>query len=221
MTRVLPDPPSRSGHILTKRELDAAIRVLEALRRPTPATSIMAWDNDMQDMLGGLQRARYVETRSAYGDRGPRKSTAPFRPDVLATTDLGREYLDSIRAAQSASPRQHATRRRKTPKQLDREIAEVLGRTSSHATKRVDRGIPRKEATALIKQIRSEVRRIGADVSVGAVGTGTYQQIALWGSDADAVATQLEKRGLSRTPLSGIGTQMSPITLTRAAAGVS
>lgn len=122
MTRVLADPPSRSGHILTKRELDAALRVLAALRRPQPASVVLSWDNDMQDMLGGLERARYVETRPAYGDQGPRKSTARFRPDILATTELGGEYLDSISKSDSTA---HA-RRRKTSRELDREIAQSL-----------------------------------------------------------------------------------------------
>ena len=127
MARVLADPPSRSGHILTQRELEAALRVLSALRRPQAASVIMSWDNDMQDMLGGLQRSRYVETRPAYGGRAPRKSTAPFRPDILATTDLGIEYLDSIQKSQkTAGARHHATKRRKTPQQLNREIAQSL-----------------------------------------------------------------------------------------------
>lgn len=128
MTRVLADPPSRSGGILTKRELDAALRVLSALRRPQAATVVLSWDNDMQDMLGGLQRARYVETRPAYGGRSPRKSTAPFRPDMLATTDLGSDYLDSIQRAQKESGgRHHATKRKRaSPRQLDREIAQSL-----------------------------------------------------------------------------------------------
>lgn len=122
MARFLADPPSRSGGILTKRELDAALRVLAALRRPTPASIVMDWDNDMQDMLGGLQRARYVETRPAYGGRAPSKSTASFRPDMLATTDLGTEYLDSIKKSGSTA---HATRK-KSPRQLDAEIAQSL-----------------------------------------------------------------------------------------------
>lgn len=128
MTRVLADPPSRTGGILTKRELDAALRVLSALRRPQPASVVMSWDNDMQDMLGGLQRARYVETRPAYGGLPPRKASAPFRPDVLATTDLGSEYLDAISETQKTSPgqRHHATKKRKTGQQLDREIAQSL-----------------------------------------------------------------------------------------------
>jgi len=122
MTRVLADPPSRSGHILTKRELAAALRVLAALRQPQPASVVLSWDNDMQDMLGGLERARYVETRPAYGDQGPRKSTARFRPDILATTELGGAYLDSISKSDGTA---HA-RRRKTPRELDREIAQSL-----------------------------------------------------------------------------------------------
>ena len=127
MTRVLADPPSRTGGILTKREFDAALRVLAALRRPQPAMVVMSWDNDMQDILGGLQRARYVETRPAYGGSAPRKASASFRPDILATTELGSEYLDSIQKAQkTAGARHHATKRRKTPQQLDREIAQSL-----------------------------------------------------------------------------------------------
>lgn len=125
MTRVLPDPPSRTGGILTKRELDAALRVLSALRRPTPASIVMDWDNDMQDMLGGLQRARYVEVRPAYEGRAPRKSTASFRPDILATTDLGAEYLHAIKKSGGTS---HAMRKRKSPKQLDADISEILSR---------------------------------------------------------------------------------------------
>ena len=88
----------------------------------------MSWDNDMQDMLGGLQRARYVETRPAYGGHPPRKSSASFRPDILATTDLGSEYLDTIQKAQKSSPgqRHHATKKRKTAQQLEHEIAQNL-----------------------------------------------------------------------------------------------
>ena len=123
-TRLLPDPPSRTGGILTRRQLNAALRVLEALRRPQPASVVLSWDNDMQDTLGGLQRARYVETRPAYGGRAPRKLSASFRPDILATTELGSEYLDSIQKAQQGQPH-HATKKRKTA-QLDREIAQSL-----------------------------------------------------------------------------------------------
>lgn len=124
MARLLPDPPSRSGRILTTRELEATLRVLTALLRPQPATVVMSWDNDMQDMLGSLKRASYVEESPSYG-RAPQKSTAPFRSDVLVTTALGRQYLASIRNPISSS---HA--RRKTPKQLDREIAQSLATSS-------------------------------------------------------------------------------------------
>lgn len=124
MARLLPDPPSRTGGILTKREMDAALRVLSTLRQSQPATVMLSWDNDMQDILQGLGRARYVETLPAYGGRNP-KSTAPFKPDVMKTTPLGLEYLESIQAAQRASPaRHHATN--KSPAQLDREIATAL-----------------------------------------------------------------------------------------------
>jgi hypothetical protein len=114
--RVLSDPPSRTGGILTRRELDAALRVLSALRRPSPATIVLSWDNDMQDILGGLQRMRYVETRPAYGGRAPRKSSAPFKPDVLETTSLGQEYLDSIQSTQQKEGRHHAAMKRSRPK---------------------------------------------------------------------------------------------------------
>lgn len=97
----------------------------------------------------------------------------------------------------------------------DRESSAPTSRRA-HSTKTGQRGIPKSEAAALAKQIRAEVRRIGADVSVGRSGTGKYQTLELWGSDADAVAAQLERRGFARTPLSGLGTQMSPITLVRA-----
>jgi len=120
VTRLLADPPSRGGGILTKRELDAALRVLAALKRPTPASIVMDWDSDMQDMLKGLQRVRYVETIPGY-ERPPQKATAPYRPNRLVTTDLGNEYLDSIKKSGGAS---HA--RRKSDKQLDRDIAESL-----------------------------------------------------------------------------------------------
>jgi hypothetical protein len=128
MARLLPDPPSRTGGILTKRELDAALRVLSSLRQSQPATVVLSWDNDMQDILQGLGRARYVETLPAYGGRNP-KSSAPFKPDIMKTTPLGLEYLESIQAAQSASPaRHHATK--KSPAQLDREIATALAQQS-------------------------------------------------------------------------------------------
>jgi hypothetical protein len=124
MARLLPDPPSRTGGILTKRELDAALRVLSALRQPQPATVMLSWDNDMQDILQGLGRARYVETLPAYGGHKP-KSSAPFKPDVMKTTPLGLEYLESIQTVQSARPpHHHATK--KSPAQLDREIATAL-----------------------------------------------------------------------------------------------
>jgi len=109
MVRYLPDPPSRSGAILTQRELDAALRVLEGLRRPQSSSVTLSWDNDMQDALAGLQRARYVETRSAGA---PRKASAPFRFDKLAATELGLEYLDSIKASQREGARHHATKKR-------------------------------------------------------------------------------------------------------------
>lgn len=128
MARLLPDPPSRTGGILTKREMDAALRVLSTLRQSQPATVVLSWDNDMQDILQGLGRARYVETLPAYGGRNP-KSSAPFKPDIMKTTPLGLEYLESIQAAQSASPaRHHATK--KSPAQLDREIATALAQQS-------------------------------------------------------------------------------------------
>jgi len=119
VTRLLADPPSRSGHLLTKRELAAALRVLEALRKPQPASVLMSWDNDMQDMLLGLKRAGYVEVRPAYGGQAPRKATASFRPDILATTELGGAYLDSIPKAGSVN---HARRKQ----QLKLEIAQSL-----------------------------------------------------------------------------------------------
>jgi hypothetical protein len=109
---------------------------------------------------------------------------------------------------------------KKTKAQLDREIAEALtskpaATSTSAARTNPARGIPRADATAWIKQIRAEVRRIGADVTLGRVGTGKYQEIALWGSDANAVTLQLEQRGFQRTTLSGIGTRLSPITVIR------
>ena len=105
MTRLLSDPPSRTGGILTRRELDASLRVLEALRRPQAASVLMTWDNDMQDALGGLRRVHYVEAQAAYGGGAPRKASAPFRPDVLATTALGEEYLRSIKSQAHATKR--------------------------------------------------------------------------------------------------------------------
>lgn len=148
MTRLLPDPPSRSGGILQQRELDAALRVLAALRKPQDSSIVMSWDNDMQDALGGLVRAGYVETIAAYGGRSPRKSSAPFRPDRITTTALGDEYLASIKGSQHAMKRRSndgapMTSRsgKRSPAQLDREIAEALsgkshkGR-SAHATKK-------------------------------------------------------------------------------------
>lgn len=97
----------------------------------------------------------------------------------------------------------------KSSKQLDSDIAEVLAPTGTQR-------FLKSEATAFVKQLRAEVRRIGADVTVGRVGTGKYQEISLWGSDADAVALQLEKRGFKRTLLSGSGSAMSPITIVKA-----
>jgi len=37
MRRVLADPPSRSGRILMKREMDAALRVLDSVSKPSSA----------------------------------------------------------------------------------------------------------------------------------------------------------------------------------------
>jgi len=125
VTRFLPDPPSRSGHILTQRELDAALRVLQALRRPTAASILLSWDNDMQDMLGGLQRAGYVERRGGY-EQPPRKGSAPYREDTLVTTELGKEYLESIQTARST--------KRKSGAQLDREIAHALAKKPRRST---------------------------------------------------------------------------------------
>ena len=72
----------------------------------------------MQDVLQGLGRARYVETLPAYGGR-----------NIMKTTPLGLEYLESIQAVQSASSaRHHATK--KSPAQLDREIATALAQQS-------------------------------------------------------------------------------------------
>ena len=161
MARLLPDPPSRSGAILTRRELDASLRVLEALRRPQSSSVTLSWDNDMQDALGGLQRARYVETQAAYGGRAPQKASTPFRFDKLAATDLGIEYLDSIKASQRESGRHHATKimPAKSPAQLDREIAQVLAKPangrSAHATRAVTRPTPYR-----IKLTPAELRAV-------------------------------------------------------------
>ena len=125
MARLLPDPPSRTGGILSQRELDAALRVLSTLRQRQPATVVLSWDSDMQDVLRGLTRMRYVETRPAYGGHSP-KATAPFKPDVLETTLLGLEYLESIQAAQSARPARHHATRKRSSTQLNREIAANL-----------------------------------------------------------------------------------------------
>ena len=95
----------------------------------------------------------------------------------------------------------------KSSKQLDNDIAEALS---------TGQRLLKSEAAAIVKQLRAEIRRIGADVTVGRVGTGKYQEISLWGSDADAVASQLETRGFKRTPLSGSGSAMSPITIVKA-----
>jgi len=135
MPRLLPDPPSRTGGILTRRELDAALRVLAALRKTQPATIIMAWDNAMQDALRGLEAVGYIET---YRRPAPQKATAPFKPDTLSTTPLGLEYLASIQSA-PAPARHHATR--KKPKQLDAEIAASLRGTSSAEGYRVAYGL--------------------------------------------------------------------------------
>jgi hypothetical protein len=154
VTRVLADPPSRSGHILTQRELDAALRVLEALRRPQPASIIMSWDNDMQDMLGGLQRARYVETRPAYGGQGPRKATAAFRADILATTEQGNAYLASIPKSGGSM---HA-RKRKTSRELDHEIAQSL---ASHGQPQLADLFADPVATkTFAKEMRHEIQKM-------------------------------------------------------------
>lgn len=87
------------SRILTKREHDASLRVLRALRNAAPATVLLSWDNDMQDALGRLQRAGYVETIPAYGGRAPR-SSAPFRPDRIVTTPRGQTYLEQIEQTQ-------------------------------------------------------------------------------------------------------------------------
>lgn len=164
MARLLPDPPSRTGGILTRREMDAALRVLDTLRRPQDASVVMSWDNDMQDALGSLKRAQYVETRAAYGGRAPRKTSASFRPDVLATTPLGAEYLDSIRQTQQTG-RAHATKKRSA--RLDREIAEVLAkkvrRGTSHATKS---GPSWKQIAADYKRRAQAAREAGGHVKI-------------------------------------------------------
>jgi len=207
MARLLPDPPSRTGGILTKRELDAALRVLETLRRPQPATVVMSWDNDMQDALGGLQRARYVETRAAYGGRAPSKASASFRPDVLATTDLGSEYLASIKAAPLSQGRNHATVKRgskKSPAQLDREIAAALGKKapsgrSSHATRA--KGPPSWEEIAADYKRRAKAARdaggkvkIYPDGSILVVPTAGSDEYFYQDWQADELRQDIERR---------------------------
>lgn len=118
------------------------------------------------------------------------------------STEKAAKAAAEVHAA--ASSPSSAPPAKKTDTQVKREITEFTSR-----------GIPRAEATALIKQIRDEVRRIGADVTVGRSGTGKYQLIELWGADANAVAAQLEQRGFRRTALRGLGTKMSPITLSK------
>ena len=201
MTRVLADPPSRTGRILTTRELDAALRVLAALRHPQPASVVMSWDNDMQDMIGGLQRARYVETRPAYGGRAPRKLSAPFRPDILATTDLGREYLDSIQKP-SPGQRQHATKKRKTSQQLDREIAQRLADqpqlaslfTDPAATKVFAREmrheIQKKQATQ-----KTAAALAGRPFTVKHLEGGRRELFGRYGTEAEARAAADKKHG--------------------------
>ena len=209
-TRLLPDPPSRTGGILAKRELDAALRVLETLRRPQPAMVVMSWDSDMQDALGGLQRARYVETRAAYGGRVPRKSSASFKPDVLATTPLGSEYLDSIKAAPRTQSRQHATMKRSTTKKsrarLDREIAEALTRAkparkasaSAHATK--GKGPSWEELAADYKRRAKAAREAGGKVkiypdgSILVVPTADADEYFFQDWQSDELREDIEKR---------------------------
>jgi hypothetical protein len=112
----------------------------------------MSWDNDMQDMLRGLQRAHYVEMRPAYGGQGPKKSSAQFRPHILATTALGSQYLDSIVKASGVS---HA--RRKTPGQLKREIAQSLA--SSSQPQLADLFADPAATKVFVKEARHEIQK--------------------------------------------------------------
>jgi hypothetical protein len=81
----------------SKREFDAAIRVLEALRKPQGATIILTWDEEMQRAYIGLSRAGYVATTGGTGRRG-----GSFKWDTIETTALGDTYLSQIKAAERA-----------------------------------------------------------------------------------------------------------------------
>ncbi len=109
----------RGGGILTRRELDAALRVLSTLRKSQPATAIMAWDNDMQDALRGLTAVGYVET---YRHPAPKKATASFKADILSTTPRGLEYLTAIQSA-PAPARHHSTKRKPSTAMSEFETA--------------------------------------------------------------------------------------------------
>jgi hypothetical protein len=84
--------------ILTKRELDAGLRVLTALKSPQSATVLLTWDDDMQRAYPGLYRMGYVKMRDQGSGRGS------FRWDIIETTPLGLTYLTQIQGAQKRSP---------------------------------------------------------------------------------------------------------------------
>jgi hypothetical protein len=78
----------------TRREFDASIRVLSALKTPQSATIILTWDDDMQRAYVGLGRMGYVQSRTQGSGRGA------FRWDLIEATPLGLTYLAQIRSAQ-------------------------------------------------------------------------------------------------------------------------
>lgn len=95
--RVLPDPGSR---ILTRLELDAALRVLRSLRTPVCASTLLDLPDVDARMYIELARAGYVESWGEPARHGFTKPGAPFRWARVGATEAGLEYLRQIESAE-------------------------------------------------------------------------------------------------------------------------
>lgn len=206
------------------------------LRGDTSVYFTPDWEGDatlpiqVQDNDGNVLDEYSKSLPLPHGGRTGRKLFHMVRPtlDAIAgervshstkkktIAQLDREIAEALTRERTQSPHSIHTptwERDRLVRKLERQKSRLKasGR-SAHAEKKL---LPKGEVTAILKQLRAEAKRIGADVTFGRVGAGKYQEISLWGSDADAIASQLERRGFQRTLLSGIGDRLSPITMVR------
>lgn len=93
MTLMWDPQPARRPGILTAGELAACKRVLESLREPACASTLLAAEGEDLDAFLSLARAGYVESVPA---RAPTKTDAPFRWDRIRATPAGLLWLEQV-----------------------------------------------------------------------------------------------------------------------------